>query len=139
MRIKMDFVTNSSSTSYMISATAKFIIDEKEMRISRLLYDSYSIDCIKIIENELKYNPDFKNLPDNLVIDYEQIVEDVIGDGWDDGDYNFSGNGHIFGGDSELLEKIMTKKEKLVYKNGELNFPKEWVSEYEMEARFCDE
>lgn len=132
MKIKHDFITNSSSTSYVISASVEFEINGIKKEIIKYLTDCTTIDCIKTIEGELQYSEEFKDK--EIRLEYNQEVWDYVGDGWGDdenvpGDYEFSGGGWRFKGNSDELERIMNKQATLFYNNEKIEIPIDWVIE----------
>ena len=130
MKIKNDFVTNSSSCSYIISCEATFNFNGKEEIIYKIGQDATTIDMIKMIEGELQYNPYFDNLPStSLSIEYSQDVVEYHGDGWDGGDYYVAGGGWRFIGESSILKELMTKRMTLNFYNNKIYFPIILVSE----------
>jgi hypothetical protein len=130
MRIKSDFVTNSSSTSYIIEGKFSCRIKKKRITKEKHMYDATTLDMIKLIEGILQYDPDFKEISNKeIIINYQQNVWEIFGDGWDGGDYNFSGYGYRFFGRTKILKDVMTKNKILKFKNGKLNFPKEWIND----------
>ena len=63
MKIKTDFVTNSSSTSYIIEARASFTIDGKTEVVSKRNQDVINLDMVKMIEGALQTDPILKTMP----------------------------------------------------------------------------
>ena len=135
MKIKFDFVTNSSSASYIIVAKASFTIDGKTEVVTKRNQDVINLDMVKMIEGALQTNPILKTMSnESIEIHYTQTVDEIFGDGWDGGDYQFSGGGYVCFGRSDILEEIMTKDEKLIFTDERLSFPEEWISEFEEDA-----
>ena len=129
MKIKLDFVTNSSSTSYIILSKASYTKNGKETIHEKLGFDLTTLEMIKIIEGMLQYDSNLNKINERVKIHYTQIVDEIIGDGWNGGDYNFCGKGYIFFGKSDILNDVMTKDKTLTYTNKQLSFPKKWVKE----------
>ena len=136
MRIKSDFVTNSSSTSYILATEATYVKDGEEKKIYNDLNGSVPITyyALKILEAELQIR--FSKDIEKIDIIYEQYVDYFSGDGWDGGDYNFAGPGYRFFGDREIAKKVLNKKDiKLIFENGVLSgYPEDWKYECEQEV-----
>jgi len=129
MKVKSDFVTNSSSCSYIINLSAT-IMDEDEnfTRFDKQLRDVTTLDCMKIIEGHLQY---IYKLKGKHKVNFYLFLEDIYGDGWDGGDYTFAGEGYRFLGRSDLLKSVMPRSGTLIFQDGQLIFPEEWATECE--------
>lgn len=129
MKIKTDFVTNSSSTSYVIWGKIKYEINDLEWSLEVSHENATTVDIIKLFEGILEHQV---KIPINheLKITLSQGIDDIMGDGWDGGDYQVAGSGCKVFGRSDILKEIMTKNDvELNYFNGRINFPSEWITE----------
>jgi len=124
MKIKADFVTNSSTASYIVSISAK-VVDKDIMISIGNLRDLCMIDLVGMIEARLR----LENVGDCEIILNEE-VDDLPADGWG-GDYYFAGNGGSFYGDEGLAKEILTKKDVILeFKDGMLRgYPESWKYE----------
>lgn len=134
MKIKNDFVTNSSSCSYVIKATANFLINNRSVILGYEEEDVTTYDIITKLEDDLK---DIllkeKSKPDTISIIYNQKVSEYFGDGWC-GDP--MGVGYIFLGDPGFLKLIMNKENKEIsFYNNKIIFPEIWIVECDPEMR----
>jgi len=128
MRMKLDFVTNSSSTCWIILGEATFEYNGEEYKIEKYIDNCSTIDMIKMIEGDIQYKHDVKS--NSLKIVFNQKVYDASGDGWDGGDYQFAGPGWRFFGRTDVLDDVMNKENvELEYQNGRIIFPEEWITE----------
>ena len=134
MKVKSDFVTNSSSCSYIIYSEASFILNDIKEVIYKRAEDVTTLDMIKMIEGELQYDEYYKNIKQPLKIQYKQEVEDFFGDGWDGGDYYPFGKGWRFIGNSKILQKIMNKENEIIFDDDKIIFPFDWVLECDPES-----
>ncbi len=128
MKIKSDFVTNSSSTSYIVNVVVKSEDGKIFFGIDGLK-DMYMIDIISMVEGRLR-----REKFENGFIIFNETIEDLCCDGWGGGDYYFAGNGGAFFGDEQLAEQILEKKDvKIEVKDGRLiNYPDSWNIEGEV-------
>ena len=127
MKVKNDFVTNSSSTSWILCGEAKIILDGREVILTKQGQDATTLDMIKMLEGKLQY---ILKIQDPIDIIYSQGIDELIGDGWDDGDYTFAGDGYIFFGQSKIIEKVMNKTNiKLSYDGRQIEIPQKLIDE----------
>ena len=137
MKIKADFITNSSSTSFVLDTEASYTNISGEIeKVYNQLSGSVTTTfyALKILEAELELR--IGNIDEEIEITYTQYPQYFKGDGWDGGDYSFAGVGWRFFGDINIVKEILNKKDvKLKFKNGKLSgYPKEWKTECEPEV-----
>jgi hypothetical protein len=158
MKIKIDFVTNSSSTVFTLESVVMINLlnthFEDQHSEGRLIYkdgeeeyEEYENETFRdfgytmtnigedlLIEIDGYFSPDYTlkrndvistgrhlkcierclnkldkkiKLPDEFQIHFKQ-TPNFMGDGWDDGDYRFSGQGYVFHGDTKLATQKLS-------------------------------
>ena len=128
MKFRQDFVTNSSSTCWVLFGKATFEHNGEQHEIEKYVDNCSTVDMVKMIEGEIQHVKQI--ISNNLKITFNQEVYDMPGDGWDGGDYTFAGPGWRFFGRSDIAEATMTKENvELTYCNGKITFPVEWIHE----------
>lgn len=98
MKIKADFVTNSSSTCYIVSIPKEFKITKEEFNKSVKRFAKYYPDCIEEMKDASKRSNIMRVMWDQIEDDIEYLKKDWCGHvmyddcghlSWDDYDFNF--------------------------------------------------